>query len=98
MVANETPERVAERELPHRVDFEEVSDGPVSVAVVEALAAVEEVRPMEVDVRLYDYLDTDALDKLFDHAGVNGRGGWTIEFSVDGYDVTVSGDGTVTVA
>lgn len=98
MASNETPERMGKRELPFRVRFEEVTDAPMSVAVVRALAAVEEVRPIEIDVRLYDYLDTDALDRLFENARGNAHDEWTIEFTVDRYDVTVSGDGTVTVA
>lgn len=37
----------------------------LSVAVVEAIAEREAVDPLELDVPLYDAIDTDALEGLF---------------------------------
>ena len=67
---------------------------PLSQVVVEAVASAEGVDPLDLEVPLYDAVDPDALDALFESGGaVDGR----VEFEYYGYDVTATGDGRVTL-
>lgn len=67
---------------------------PLSQVVVEAVASAEGVDPLDLEVPLYDAVDPDALDALFrSGATVDGR----VEFEYHGYEVTVTGDGHVTL-
>lgn len=79
-------------------DYEE---RPPSIAVVAALAAIEDSRPAEVDFVLHERVDPDALDALMadDNDADDGesRGDVTAEFSIDKYGVLVRSNGTLTV-
>lgn len=68
---------------------------PLGQTVVEAVARAEGVDPLDLPVPLYDAIDPDALDALFQSgdAGVDGY----IEFVYYGYEVTVTADGGVAV-
>lgn len=60
--------------------------------VVRAIADIEGVAPEDLDFRLYDVIDPDALDALAEHSN-----GWKIEFVANGHDVLVTGDGRIVV-
>jgi hypothetical protein len=60
-------------------------DEPVSVAIVCAVAAAKDVAPTELDQRLNDVLDADALERLV----ASSDDGLTATFFLDGYGVTV---------
>ena len=66
------------------------STTPPSVAVVTAVAAREDVDPLEVRTELgstlYDHVDPEALDALVTGGGVS------ISFRFDGYDCHIDGD------
>lgn len=66
---------------------------PASLSVVARVAAREGVDETEL-LPLFDAVDPDALDKLFETAHRNVS---TVEvtFSYHGYEVTVTGDGAV---
>ena len=66
-------------------------DDGVSIAVVYAVAATRGVDPLEVPP-LYDWIDPEALDALFDQAIVPTADGRNrhVEFRYDGHDVTIS--------
>ncbi|NHN46422.1 hypothetical protein G9464_02245 [Halostella sp. JP-L12] len=69
------------------------TERPASERVVEAVAAVEEASPLELDRPLYDAIDPDALNALVGtQSGCN-----VVEFSYLGYRVAVRGDGEITV-
>ena len=68
-----------------------------SKAVVEAVAEAEGVNPVELSPPLYEVVDPDALDDLFAPTTVNGRMDGEVRFSYVGYEVTVAGDGYVSV-
>jgi hypothetical protein len=71
-----------------------VSDEPVSLGVVEAVADAKGVEPTDLDERLYDCVDPDALDRLFaDGTGWDGR----LSFTMAGCRVEVEASGTVVV-
>jgi len=67
---------------------------PVSVRVVEALAEMEGVSPVELETPLYESVDPETLDELVEPASGTSV---HMEFAVDGYLVTVTAEGTVYV-
>ncbi|WP_436927963.1 HalOD1 output domain-containing protein [Halosimplex amylolyticum] len=65
-----------------------------SETVVEAVAEAANVSPLDLDP-LARTLDPDALDSFV--ARLSKGSGGSVEFVYNGYDVTVSSDGTVDV-
>lgn len=80
----------------YRVTHDRDRDGPLSDAVVEALAAVENVEPDELDLRLYDSVDGDALDRLYEVTAERSER-LRVTFSIGDYEVTVQDDGLLEV-
>ena len=78
-------------DLPSATDDSE----PLSQAVVETVARAEGADALDLEVPLYDAIDPDALDALFQsgHASVDGY----VEFVYYGYEVTVTADGNVSI-
>lgn len=66
-------------------------DDGVSIAVVYGVAAKRGVDPLEV-APMYDWIDPEALDALFDPTAATTAGGRDrhVEFRYDGHDVTIS--------
>jgi len=67
---------------------------PLSHAVVVTVAELNGVDPLELNERLYDCIDPDALDALF-ASGDDACG--TVQFLMAGCHVEVSADRRVTV-
>jgi hypothetical protein len=63
----------------------------LSTAVVETVAAREDVSPLSLSPPLATFVDPDALDLLFN------RGSGSVTFDAWGYRIVVSHDGTVEV-
>lgn len=82
---------------PYRVIVDAGETDAVTVAVVETIAAIEGVDPVEVETRLDDHVDPDALDALYRHARANDRASWSFEFDVGGHAVTLESDGWISV-
>ena len=80
----------------YRAKHDRDRDGPLSDAVVEALAAVENVEPDELDLRLYDSVDGDALDRLYAVSAERAER-LHVTFTVADYEVTVHADGRLAV-
>ncbi|ELY56721.1 hypothetical protein C491_11980 [Natronococcus amylolyticus DSM 10524] len=72
------------------------SDEPVSEAVVRALAVVEDVEPTELDL-LYESIDPEALDAIFDTPVIDNKPPTRIEFGVSVYLVVVNSNGQITL-
>ena len=70
-------------------------EAALSQTIIYAIAGAEGVDPIECDLELYDAVDLEALDALFEHRSPDDH--WRFEFSVDEYVVTVEGNGDVTV-
>lgn len=68
----------------------------VSIAVVTAVATQRNVSPIELPP-LYDWVDPDALDALFEPTQTGGQRRGRIEFSYDGHDVVVECGDELTV-
>ncbi|MFB6141369.1 MAG: HalOD1 output domain-containing protein [Halosimplex sp.] len=64
----------------------------ISVDVIETIAAVTGTDPLAMTPPLYEVIDTDALDRLYER-GADAA----VEFEYAGHTVAVDADGTVTV-
>lgn len=71
-------------------------DPGVSHLVVEAVAQTEGVSPLELPP-LYGCIDPEALDRLFERPSAAGRSEVEVEFGYEGYQVTVSDHGAVSI-
>lgn len=82
----------------HRVHFDPTASGQPSSAIVGALATVTNSDPRTM-TPLYDSLDLDALDRLLAHSFTvpAGPAPLSLEFSVDGWDLVVTGGGDLLV-
>jgi hypothetical protein len=69
------------------------SDAPLSTLVVRAVSAATETPPDKLPP-LYQAIDPDALDVVFDHSDTEGA----VEFQYAGRTVTVFADRTVNVS
>lgn len=72
---------------------------PVSVRIVEQVAAHHGVDPLELEPRLHTVVDPDALDTFVRRSARDAGGALGhVQFTYKGCTVTVDGDGTVDVA
>jgi hypothetical protein len=72
------------------MDWVTVTMGSVSEAVIAAVAREEGVTEQSLTPRLYDAIDPDALDALYD-TETRTRGSFpTVQFRYDGYIVLVT--------
>lgn len=67
-------------------------ESPLSITVIEALAEVQGISPIDIRQPLYDAIDPDALDQLFTNAS-DGH----VVFTIADHEVTVTADGDVVV-
>lgn len=82
---------------PHRARFDLGGAERPSTAIVCALADARSCSPIEMKP-LYDDVDLDAIDSLFEHdRSRNGSSALSIEFSVERWLITVSADGWIVV-
>lgn len=68
-------------------------DESVSQTVVRAVAEATDINPLALDPRLYEVIDGDALDQLFDEERSEGQ----VEFTMAGCQVSVHADDHVVV-
>lgn len=69
-----------------------------STEVVERIAARVGVDPIELETPLYDEIDPDALDALVNHMdGRQDQASVRVEFTYDGYAVTVDTTNGITI-
>ena len=69
-----------------------------SIAVVTAVAAREDVHPVQLTPPLHEVIDADAHDALYHSSDPDDDGSnVTVEFTYCGYDVCVDNSGQVTV-
>lgn len=80
-----------EGEPRYRTRYDVLEDVSVSMAVAKAATAAAGGD----EFVLYDYVDPDALDQLFEH-GIDSTN-WELTFEADEFLVTVDSDGWITV-
>lgn len=81
-------------DAPIVIEYAPEDETPTSVAIVRAIAALENVDPTELEFTLYEYVDPTALDDLIAHEG---SGGVEVRFAVNGYRVSVLESGEIVV-
>jgi hypothetical protein len=86
----------ASSKILYRTAYDRDRDESISDTVVEALAAVENVEPEHLDVRLYDSIDSDALDELYQTTAERPER-LRVAFTIGTYEVTVADNGQVVV-
>lgn len=77
----------------------EYAGRPPSIAIVEAIAAIEGVPSNDVEFTLYESVDPEALDTLFEEGTDTTTRDTDVvaEFQINDYTVDVTSDGTLTV-
>ncbi|WP_339106020.1 HalOD1 output domain-containing protein [Haloterrigena salinisoli] len=77
--------------------FDRDSDMTPSDAVIRTIAVVTDTEPEELEP-LYETIDTEALNKLFEcHSNAPYSGEQVLAFTVDGWNVFVRDDGQIRV-
>lgn len=80
-----------------RSDTDVQIDSP-STAVVVALAEAKGIDPIELETPLYDVINPEALDMLFEsRTAAASESAGVVSFTIDGYEVTVTSNQEVTV-
>ena len=97
MGVTNTSDQALDGDLSYRVRIEADRGELFDAVVSKAIADAKGMDPTEVSFQLYDHIDPDALEELFDHSNRKPDVAWEIEFSVDELDVVVSSDGLITV-
>ena len=70
----------------------------VSETVVDAVAQLDGIDPLDLPSSLYEAVDPDALDELFGNGTKQGAPESEIRFQFAGHLVVVTGDGRVQVS
>lgn len=70
---------------------------PVSIRVVEAVAARDGADPLELSPPLYEAINPTALDALFEPTSSGKRATGTVSFTYRGHRVRVDSDGQVSL-
>lgn len=69
----------------------------LSTVVADIIALMQGDEPTESGFQLYEHIDPEALDRLFDHAcrheGIN----WHLEFDIGGETVVIESNGFVSI-
>lgn len=74
------------------------SSDTLSETVVHAVADTKGIDPLNLDERLYDCIDPDALDRLFEPtAECDGSRNGMVVFTMDGCRVEIESDRTILV-
>ncbi|ELZ15285.1 hypothetical protein C477_18905 [Haloterrigena salina JCM 13891] len=74
-----------------------VSEGQPSLTIVERVAALDGTDPLSLPP-LYDAIDPDALDSLFQSSSADGpQTTGAVQFTYYGYDVRVDADGEIAI-
>ena len=99
---SENPNSSDETDASKCIDYRYDGDTPPSVAIVQAIAAIEDVDPMDsptdLGITLYDHVDPTALDRLV--TGNSGDSAVSVDLTVHNdyqYDVRVQGTGRLVI-
>lgn len=72
----------------------ETDERPPSVAIIEAISALQGVEPSELDFNLFESIDPDALDAIFVKKVEDNI---SAQFRVGDHFVTIGSDGSISV-
>lgn len=74
----------------HRFSYDQSDRQSICVSITQAVASVSGVDPLSLRPRLYDVIDSDALETLLSNA--TSRPNVRLSFSFGAHTVTVTGD------
>ncbi|MFP8953206.1 HalOD1 output domain-containing protein [Natrialbaceae archaeon A-arb3/5] len=80
----------------YSVQYDRLSDEPLSVAIADAVATVRDVEITTLEP-LHYAIDTDALERLFEPHADGIRAGGSVSFEYNDCLVTVTADGEIRV-
>ena len=89
-------EKQTDGSIVHRSSHDPSSDGSLSTSILLALDEVPGFDTEDGETVVFDYIDLDALDDLFSPIDGSRRTG-QVTFVVDGYEVTATDDGEITI-
>lgn len=69
----------------------------ISNTIIETVADAEGVAPTELETRLYDVIEPEALNELFQHREDGPVTEGVVSFTFHGYEVTVHSDSSVEI-
>lgn len=69
----------------------------LSTVLAEIVAKTKGIDPTDSEFRLYEHLDTEALDAMYDHARRQAAVSWHLEFTIGDETVHVRSDGSIEV-
>lgn len=99
------PELAAVAEAEERTLGQVVSNGPapfatetLSTFLAQLVARLHGVDPTDDDLRLYDHVDPEALDDLFEHAMTHARTSWQLELEIGPETIVIDSNGFVRLA
>ena len=84
-------------QVPHATELQDSNEQSISRTIVEAIADAEGVAPTELDTRLYDVIEPEALNELFQQQADGPVTDGTVSFTFHGYKVTVHSDSSVEI-
>lgn len=93
MTSRSPSERTSEQYV---VQYGKDDTEPLSVAIVDTVAAVTDERVTDLEPLHYT-INTDALERLFESRAAGDRSGGTVTFEYNDCLVTVSADGEIRV-
>ncbi|WP_049927654.1 HalOD1 output domain-containing protein [Halopiger goleimassiliensis] len=70
---------------------------PLSVRVVQEIAAYDDVDPMDLSPPLYSSIDPTALDALFESTSTTGKRSGQVTFEYEDKRVAVASDGSIEI-
>lgn len=73
------------------------NEQPLSRTIIERIADAEGIAPTELDTRLYDVIEPEALNELFQHQEDGPVTEGFVSFAFHGYTVTIYSDSTVEI-
>lgn len=94
MISNQADESGDSADVIFEHEFDRESS--VGVSIVEAIAGAEGVTPIELEFTLYDYVNPDALDALFDDHRALGDPG--VDLTIGRHQVRIENDGRILVS
>lgn len=74
------------------------NEQPLSRKIVETVAKAEGIAPTELDTRLYDVIEPEALNNLFQHQEDGSATDRFVSFTFHGYTITVHSDSSVEIS
>lgn len=81
----------------YHAGFDPATEESVSIRVVEVVAAVADAEPHELEP-LFDSVDPDALDRIFEPRAGTSLPDGEVSFAFDDYAVTVYSQGEIVVS